>query len=522
MMHLRRIVAALLLCGVVGASSCNKDSITPPPPGGGGTNGGPFKVFDVFLRPISIERPAPSGSLPSAQVAQHYLTAFATGGTTRAVYNWTVPAALGTLVPKTAALTIHDASVALQLPAPSTLALGFYDIKADGTNGAETGSFTRRFAVIENRWMKSARIPWADPEPDDPTQSPTFFGNEILFVEAPSANNTNLLYLHAFAPLDGALDSPLQQVLQVSEDPPGNNFPTAPKLFPDVAPASTQRAEIVFASRMDNQYPERCPNGGSCGAPLNLWVVHSPQLDGTTFKPRQMTFDSTFTRFGSTLWYAFNFSQPRWDPTASGSDARIGFLSNVSHDVGGNDLWTGSLRDRHTHPEARSDTLVNYHRLTTTGGVAGFDWHPDGTRIVVAVGGGLSWVDAATGAVSAIALPDSDLARILSPTVYWQTGEHTLVAFQAQIENRVNLYLLDIDDNTLTRLLPYAAPVTHNLFPRFKRDKKWLVYISDYTVAPWGRSTGAASVPDIPAIIEELDGMKRTRYPSPWVIKLEN
>jgi hypothetical protein len=143
-----------------------------------------------------------------------------------------------------------------------------------------------------------------------------------------------------------------------------------------------------------------------------------------------------------------------------------------------------------TNSDGASDTLTNYRQLTPAGGVVAYGWHPDGTRLCYVQGNQLRWVDAASGNSTTIVLPDSTVSVIAAPSVYWQPGEHTLVAFQAQPEgeNLRNIYVWDEQDNTLTRLLPFAMPVTHNLFPRWHPYRKSIVYVSDYTVAPWANT----------------------------------
>jgi hypothetical protein len=114
-----------------------------------------------------------------------------------------------------------------------------------------------------------------------------------------------------------------------------------------------------------------------------------------------------------------------------GSSARIAFLSNRS---GNRDLWLADLVDRDLDQD--SDTLVAYRRLTSTG-VDRFDWHPDGTRLCVVSGSGFGWVDASSGAFTAIDLPDSDVTRVAGAgvSVYAPPGEHTLIAFQERVKD---------------------------------------------------------------------------------------
>ena len=525
---------ALLVFGLL-AAGCGNDVVPPPPPCtvdcGGSGGGGPFVATEVFLRPLSIQRPI-AGSLPTPEIAQYNLSAFYRGGAEAAQFHWTVPPEIGTVEPKAPTLTRQSATVMLKLPEAGNVPLGTFDITAAGSSGTESGTVHGRFAVVELSWMKHVRNGWIEPEPEDPVQSPTFMltttgADSLLMVEAPSANATRIRRIPAFSPLAATIEPVPAGVVLFPDDPTPNNFGTARQFAPDVSPAALGRREVLFATTMDSQYDERCPNGTPCDfdnaispVPTNLWVVRQP--DGINeFRPRPLTFDSSFVEFTQIRWYAVDYSQPRWDPaaTAADADARISFISKLN--TGAPNLWTAVLRDR--NGDARSDTLLNYVRLTASGNIGGYDWHPDGTRLCVATGGVLSWINAANGMVTPIALPDSDLTRPANPAVFWRPGEHTLVAFEAQSENLANLYLWDEQENVLVRLLPFSVPVTHRMFPRWHRTKKWLVYVSDYTVMPWGSTTpGAGAVPDLlNPLIPTFDGMARTRFPSPWVLRLE-
>src|SRR6185295_7666489 len=124
--------------------------------------------------------------------------------------------------------------------------------------------------------------------------------------------------------------------------PEPNNYDAAAKTQPDVSPPSLGRREMLFSSQMDPQYPQRCP-GISCNnvPPFRLWVVRL--ADGqSVFGPRALTQDSTFIRFGSPVWYAFDYRMPRWDPKATNPAARIAFLSTLAGN-GALDLWTADL-----------------------------------------------------------------------------------------------------------------------------------------------------------------------------------
>lgn len=519
---------ATLALGLL-AAGCGDEPVGPPPctvncGGGGGGGGGPFVPTEVVLRPLSIQRP-PAGAPPAPELAQYNLSAFYRGGQETARFDWTVPPALGTVLPKAPGLTVRDATVILKVPDAGNLPLGVFAVSAAGTSGTETGTAHGRFAVVELAWMKHVRGGWIAPEPEDPLQWPSFLltttgEDSLVMVEAPSASATRLRRIPAYFPLSATNEPIPSGVVVFPDGPTPNNFEGAAQQAPDVAPAGLQRREILFASTMDSQYDQRCPNGAPCdnAAPSNLWVVTQPS-GITELRPRPLTFDSTFVRFGQTRWRAYTFDQPRWDPTATGADARIAFLSDLA--TGGRNLWTAVLRDR--NGDARSDTLVDYVRLTTGGNAGSYDWHPDGTRLCVAAAGRLQWVDAASGAATPIALPDSGVISASHPAVFWRPGEHTLIAFQAQQENLGNLYLLDVEDNALVRLLPFSVPITHTMFPRWHRTKKWLVYVGDYTVMPWGNTTpGSGRVPDVLNALRPIfDGMPRTRFPSPWVLRLE-
>jgi hypothetical protein len=111
-------------------------------------------------------------------------------------------------------------------------------------------------------------------------------------------------------------------------------------------------------------------------------------------------------------------------------------------------------------------------------------------------------------------------------SVFARAGEPTLLAFQAAqtpTENLTNLYVLNLgtdpgpEDDVVTRVLPYPFPPTHALSPRWHPSRKEIVYISDYRVDRWS---------DLPDVLNpernEDAGERRTRFPSPWIVKLEN
>jgi hypothetical protein len=512
------VLGLTIAAGLVGG--CEEDPVGNGP--GGGTPPLPFKMLDIALRPLAIEVPPTSGR-PTPALAAYNLTAFTEGGTVASTFDWTVPGDIGTVVPKTPQLTIHDAAVFLRPRDDGSPPLGFFTISVEGQNANESGSLTRRFAVVRNTWMKHQRTGWSEPEPEDPVASPLFKPTQgaqdsIFFVATTNSASTRIRRISAFAALNGGESATGDGVL-VPTMPEGNNFASGAQLSPDFSPVSLGRSEMLFASNMDSQFGQRCPIPAACNnpAPTNLWVVRAATGIGAFF-PRQITWDSTFVEIGRTRWFAFNFEHPRWDPSATGPAARIAFLSNHG---GAPALWTALLHD--TDGDGASDSLDTYRHLID-GTITGFAWHPDGTRLCVVRGGLLEWVDAATGAVTPISVPDRALGRFLSPSVYVGPGQPTpLIAFQAQAENRANIFVLDEAAGTLTRILPFAAPVTHNLFPRWHPSRKAIVYVGDYTVALWANSSppGMNSIPDIPATPPSLEGMPRSKFPSPWVIELE-
>jgi hypothetical protein len=196
------------------------------------------------------------------------------------------------------------------------------------------------------------------------------------------------------------------------------------------------------------------------------------------------------------------------------------FLSELGG--AGLDLWTAELVDRPPF-DARSDTLESYHRLTMTGGYSAFDWHPDGTKLCALGPNGLSWVDAMSGAVTPINIPDSSLTRIATPTVYWRSGQHTLVAFQAQAENLSNLYLLDIEDHTLTRLLPFSMPVTAALYPALPSDEetdRLCQRLHGRGLGEHHRHVEQSPIASTRAT-RSCSGCDARYYPSVWVLGLE-
>lgn len=517
----KRLLWCVALC-VLGGLACGDSPVgngggpPPPPPR-------PFDIFEIFLRPLAIERPTPGARTPTPLLAYHHLTVFYRGGQGDATFEWRVPAGIGTVEPKSPTLTRSAAAVVLRLRDDQPLPLGFHDIQVVGRNLDERDSLRTRFAVMQNTWMKHRRTTF-NIEPEDLILSPailtvpgrTVAQDTILYAEAPSPATVKLRAIPAYKALDVAEAIP-SDVMRTPRGAENNNYETAPKLGPDPAPAGLGRREILFSSQMDPRLAERCPRT-QCSAPIphNIWVVRTPSGQ-TTFEPKPVTHDSVIgEQAGITLFSSFNYTNPRWDPSATNPNARISFLSDR---LGQRELWLGDLVD--LNADSRSDTLMNLRRLTT-GGLTSYDWHPDGTRICVARGRTLSWIDPATGAVTPIALGDSLLTRFGGVSVFWRPGEHTLVAFQAASENLVNLYVFDVEDRTLTRVLPFSFAVTHNLFPRWHPYRKQLYYVSDYTVEAWANSTGSDASPDrLNPNTAELFGQRRTFFPSIWALRFE-
>lgn len=507
-------VLGCLACGETPVD--NGNGPPPPPPR-------PFDVFDIFLRPLAIERPTPGAAVPSPLLAFHNLTAFYRGGTGGATFDWSVPGALGTIEPKTPGLTRTDAAVILRLRDDQPLALGFYDFRVTGHSGTEADSARIRFAVIQNTWMKHRRTV-SDIEPDDLVLSPAILTSPgravtqdtILYVAAPSPTTTTLRAIPAYRDLN-AIEVAPTDVIRPPTSTELNNYDTAPKFSPSPAPIGLGRREILFSSPMDVRFRERCPRP-TCSAtiPSNLWVVRTP-ANQVTYEPKPVTHDSVTGTFGNDpVFAAYNYTNPRWDPRATNPNARISYISDR---LGARDLWLADLVD--LNADMRSDSLMNPRRVTH-GGIASYDWHPDGSRICVARSRTLSWLDPNTGSETPIALGDSLLTRLTGVSVFWRSGEHTLIAFQAASENLVNLYIFDEQDRTLTRVLPFSFGVNHNLFPRWHPYRKQIYYVSDYTVEAWANSTGLDSAPDrLDPNSPVLFGQRRSYFPSVWAVRLE-
>jgi hypothetical protein len=532
------IAAAGLVLALAALQGCGEDPVAPGTDnGGGGSEGsqdlGPFVPTEIFLRPLSVQLPPTGGPLPTPSLVEHALTTFYRGGKELAQFDWTVPATIGTVEPKTPNLGRRDATVQLKIVAGGQPPLGFFDVSSQGTSGTESASISRRFAVIMNVWMKHKREYFQGDEPPDLVQWPVVrpdgilgTGTDIIFVSAPAGNLTRVVAIPANTPLNAA-EGPVEQVFQlpIPPVPDNSNYSEAPKTEPDLAPPGLGRPEMLFSSQMDPQYHLRCP-GERCSEPVprRLWVVRLPDNVIITYQPRPLTADTTYFHQGRDRWIAFDYEMPRWNPTAVGAKAQIAYISDEVADPGGprpRNLWVANLVDQ--DGDGSSDELQDERALTTVGGIVGFGWHPDGTKLCTTNGSRLFWVDAASGNQTPILLPDSSLTRLASPSVFSRPGEHDLVAFQAQSENLANIYVFDVTDAKLTKLLPFAMPVTQNLFPRWDPTSKTILYVSDYTVQAWANSTaGVNGVADrINPLLATFQSTPRTLYPSVWTVRLE-
>jgi hypothetical protein len=513
-------------------AGCGEDTVAPPPdPGTGPGPTGPFEMTQIFLRPLAIERPPLAGGRPTPSLAEYALSAFYTGGTELATFEWTVPATIGSVQPKTVHLGRADATVVIR--GDGKPPLGFFEISAAGRSGDETGSLTQRFAVVENRWMKHRRNIYAGKEPEDLAQWPTFItapgrtvsGDTLLYV-FDNEQTRKILAFPAFANLNGAEPVTSDVVVPPSYPNAGNQAQTAPQTQPDVAPAALGRREMLFSSRIDPQYAWRCPRQPCDNTPpFRIFVVRLPS-GIVKYTPRALTPDTTYIGAGGQpRWIAYNYSLPKWDPKATGAVARIAFLSDRTDEPsqrGQNNLWFGDLLD--SNGDSRSDSLTNLRQVTSHAAISSFSWHPDGTRICIADGFGLAWVNVGSGDLTRIQVPDPLISRPALPAIFSRPGEHTLIAFQAQAENLRNLYILDEEDGTLAQALPFPIPVSHSLFPNWHPTRKALAYVSDYTVRAWANSSGGTgSPPDrINPTLESYYSMSRTLYASPWVLSFED
>lgn len=516
----RRRAAA---CGFLAAATwlvagCGEDTVAPGPSGPART--GPLEVFAIGMRPSAIQRATLVPGQPVPQLAVYSLTAFHQGGIGNTVFDWTVDPLLGELGPKATGLTIHDATVFLH--ATDNPPLGLHEIHVRAEAGNEEVVGTTRIAVVENIWMKHARV--TGPVPAALVQSPFFAptesGDEIIYVQSPSSGTQDLKRINAFAPLSGDFQLP-RDVFVAPPDLVGGQVSVAAEGAADLSPPGLGRDEILFSSQMDPQYNQRCPDIANCRETpgFGLWVVKRPQV--VSFLAHHLTEDSTFVDRGIVHWYAFNYRRPRWDPSATGSRARIAFLFDGD---GRNNLWLAELVDKNN--DAISDTLENFEQLTT-GGASSFSWHPSGEYIYYTDNGrairkinlstravmdlNISGIATSTDTVAVEGIGGIDIFRG-STTPTWITFQGTL-----REESTRDLYIYNEDDRELLRVLPFAFSTTHDLFPRWHPSRREIVYVSDYSVQAW---TGSLTDPT-PDPAERF-GTRRTRFPSMWVVRLED
>ena len=494
------------------------------PGGGGGTNPAAkdIDIFDIFLRPRAIQRAPDVGGRPNPQLNPYYITAFFDGGVDNPVFDWQMDAALGDLIPKSEGLATDEAAVALDNPGNTPL--GFYDITVTGTTGGKSSTHTRRFAVIENTWQKHIRATFANPQ-DPPTSlvlfpifAPKPFGDDIFYIEAPSAAAINLRRMDAYTSLNSSAQSP-RTVFVPPSTINGSQSLVAAELTPDLSPAAMGSNEILFSSQMDPDFGFRCPTA-NCTAkiPFRIWLVERP-VGIVENEAKVLTADSTFIFLGSPKFYAFDFIQPRWDPTATGYPARIAYLSDLAGDsIRTGNVWLADLLD--TNGDSKGDTLINHEQLTTFGGVEGFDWHPDGQSLyVTGHPTAIRKVSVASGQIIkeiGFVQQDSLLSSPSFVSVFQRSGEPTLLAFQGNSENLTHLYVYNEDEDVLSRVSPFPYPVNSTLFPSWHPDKRWLTYVSDYSVNAW-----SDGLDPLPLVNQNFERQLRTRYPSVWVLKLE-
>lgn len=521
-----KVLLMSVVTGLIAFLGCGDDTLTDPGDGGGGTpSNTDIDIFDIFLRPRAIQRVPDAGGLPNPQLAVHYLTAFFEGGVDNPDFTWTLDAALGELVPKAEGLAINEAAVALVND--GNTALGFYDITVTGTSGGKSSTHKRRFAVVENSWQKHSRVTFANPqEPpvslvSHPIFVPTSTGDELYYVESPSEAAINLARIKAYTSLNGGEQLPTTVfVPPPNEVVPGAQVLVAADKHPDVSPGSMGAGyeEILFSSQMDPDYPQRCPTP-TCREriPFRIWLVQSPS-GILEHEAKVLTADSTFAFLGGEAWYAFDFFNPQWDPTSTGYPARIAFLSDLAGD-GTDNLWLGDIID--TDGDGKGDELVNNRQLTMFGGVTGFDWHPDGQSLYVTGDPKVIFkVSSTSGLIQkeiGFTSQDSLLATPSAVSVFHRSGEPTLLAFQADSENLTHLYVYNEDEEVLSRVTPYPFPVKTKLFPSWHPEKRWLTYVSDYSVNAWSNALDPT-----PLTNADFERQPRSRYPSAWVLKLED
>jgi hypothetical protein len=530
------------LAALVLAAGCGEEDVTGTDGGGGNGNHnqGPLTVFDIALRPQAITRGSSlAGPIPNPSLGTYYLTAFYRGGTADAVFTWDPDPALGTVEPKTITLGTTDAPV--QLHNDGLTPLGLYPIRVTGTSNGVSSSFQRQFAVVEHNWMKHERTTISNPNDPpaslvlDPVYAPRpDGGDDILFVVFPNAAAVDLWSIQADRPYLEAAQAPVTSLFL----PPTCDTPTpcdcttshcdAPCPFgtidaqrrpppqefgPDLSPAALGRDEILFASEMDVHFQLRACARNKDAVPFSLWVVKRPTFLNT-FRARVLTIDVRYDSLGGSYYRAWNYQQPRWDPSATaGPAARIAFISDRGR---ARDIWLADLMDM--NGDGQSDSLMNFRELTHVGGVTSFDWHPngqslyfikDGVDAIQHVG-----VDGSSMANLTFARHDSLITGFASVSVF--ARESTLLTFEASSENRVNLYLYDEAQDNLVRLNPFGFPVTQHLFPRWHPTRKEIVYVSDYSVARWVQ--GDPSPVGSPSFLGQL----RTQYPSVWTVRLED
>ena len=522
------LVVVLALAALLGLG-CGSDEVVAPDDGGNGPSGErPLEVFSVTLRPAAIVRPSNAGPAPTPQLLDYYATAFYQGGAPVAQFNWLFDPVLGEIGPKHRDLSIHDPTVVLHANVEAPL--GFYDIRAAASApGGEVDTAVTRVAVVENTWMKHAR-PFTPPPAEPPAvfeSSPllvpgTSAIEEIYYIESPTGGTVNLRLIDADPPLNAAEQTP-RPVFIPPPNLVSNQVNVAAEASPDLSPPSWGREELLFSSQMDPQYRQRCPNVSACGevTPFRLWVVRRPGIVPNS--PVSLTSDSTFLAPGDRVtWYRFNYLQPRWNPLASGNRAQVAFISNLEGD-GRNDLWLAEIVDKRA--PAGSDTLENFVRLTTSGGVSSLSWHPDGQHIYYTASARLFKLNVNAPGVS----ERIDLYGLTSSTdtlavegigsvdVFKGSVSPLLIAFQANLKDEAtrDLYVYNETEGILSRVLPFPFQTTHSLFPRWHPTQRRIAYVCDYTVQAWTGDLLATPT-------AERFGMLRTRFPSVWVVSLED
>lgn len=522
--RMRHVATSLALVAVAMLGACG-DSTPTDSNGGNGGSIDSLQVFDVVMRPQAIQRASSlAGSSENPVGAVYYLTAFFAGGAREAKFEWQVPDSLGTIKPSSDQLSLTAPAVVLLNHGHTPL--GFYDIAVTGTSAGMSRTVRRRFAATEANWMKHRRTNVTDPEkpPENLISYPTFSpeGDEIYYIAWPNDLAVDIFSIRANTRLDGPQQLPRERVFQ---PPPGVDFAQASEaqeLAPDFSPPALERNEVLFSSQMDLEHDNR---GTGQVAPFNLWVVRRADL--TEARARPLTFDSTEVVFPGPppilRHYAFDYLMPRWDPspTEPVQDARIAFLADLDDGFGLN-IWVAELRDNQTSTVARSDTLVGYERVTDGGSITSFDWHPQGEYIYytnVGDKGAVIKLHLGTQTDEIIRFAqDPAIETVNSISVYFDdTDGTTLLAFEGVSENQVHLFVYNENDGELTRLNRFAFPLSLRLFPRWHRDRREIVFVSDYSVAAW-----ASGVDPLPEGDPNFGGHRRTAAPSVWTIRLES